>query len=465
MLGYAAIMPDVAFDPVGIEADRAQVYDLRDAERPFAAWVRRLVTFTRSVQPRMRNGLNADEIGALVEHLRGDFDLVPSFAIRAGDVNDGLARLTRSQHECLAAAAERPRVLVEGAAGTGKSLLAVELARREARLGRRVLLLCYNVFLASRLRAEIGEPAIDDLVTVRHLHAYARDLITKAGSAGEFEDACRRTSSEEEVYGVVYPYFAELALARGGGTPFDVLILDEAQDVLNDGVLSLLAASLDGGLDAGRWRIFLDSNDQAAMYKKLDERALARVRHLAPTYSLGVNCRNTKEIEIATRAVARPRTPAPAWQTGEPVERRWYVTADMLVREMRGVLRELEKEGVRGSRVTVLFPRTPSDGARRAMAECGVQELNAGDAARLGRDDDAGPFWATASAFKGLENDVVVVVGVENVETDWWRAVTYVAMSRARVRLYVLLHESLRAVVDARFAELLRTILEEARSG
>ena len=57
----------------------------------------------------------------------------------------------------------------------------------------------------------------------------------------------------------------------------------------------------------------------------------------------------------------------------------------------------------------------------------------------LGTSDLEQITWSTASGFKGLENDAVIVVGIKDVEKEWSRGVAYVGMSRARTRLYVIL--------------------------
>jgi superfamily I DNA/RNA helicase len=49
--------------------------------------------------------------------------------------------------------------------------------------------------------------------------------------------------------------------------------------------------------------------------------------------------------------------------------------------------------------------------------------------------------WSVVHSFKGLENDVVVLVGVKDIDGDWHRGVTCVGMSRARNRLHVVLTE------------------------
>jgi ATP:corrinoid adenosyltransferase len=464
MLGYGVVMPDVEFKALGVDADARQVYDARSRAQPFAQHVRRLTDFTRSVQSTPRNGLTKAETEELVDHFRGDFDLVPTFAIRAADVNDGLRSLTQNQYECLARAQDRPRLIIEGGAGTGKSILALELARREARAGRRVLLLCFNVLLAAKLKAAIDEPTLGDRVTVKHLHGYTRDAIDRAGLNDEFEEARAAADNEDEVYRHLHPYYAELALAQGTGDQFDVLIMDEAQDVLTDDVLSLMDASLQSGIDGGRWRIFLDANEQAAVYGALDRNALARLERLGVTQALTMNCRNTRQIEHATRALARPLSTAHAWQTGDSVELRWYRDDPALARELQRLLHELTHHGIARGRVTLLFPRAPHVDVRRVLERESICELSPSVVA-LGREGSGETFWTTVSSFKGLENDVIVLAGVEKLEPEWWRAIAYVGMSRARVRLYVLISDSLRDLVDERFAEMLRQALREEDVG
>src|SRR5207245_2072445 len=100
------------------------------------------------VEPR---ALSREDREAVLESLRGDFDLVPSLPTRIGWVREELIRLTAEQSDYLARLEENPRVLVRGGAGTGKTMLAVEEAARAAKSGDRVLFLCFNRLLADSL--------------------------------------------------------------------------------------------------------------------------------------------------------------------------------------------------------------------------------------------------------------------------------------------------------------------------
>ena len=45
-------------------------------------------------------------------------------------------------------------------------------------------------------------------------------------------------------------------------TPADVLVVDEAQDLLDVDSLLMLDQVIDGGLSGGRWRFFCDPNNE-----------------------------------------------------------------------------------------------------------------------------------------------------------------------------------------------------------
>jgi hypothetical protein len=69
-------------------------------------------------------------------------------------------RLDREQLERLEEIEENDRMLIRGAAGTGKTLLAVEAALRQAERDRKVLLLCFTNALADWLIKTITHPHI-----------------------------------------------------------------------------------------------------------------------------------------------------------------------------------------------------------------------------------------------------------------------------------------------------------------
>src|SRR5262249_24805999 len=83
--------------------------------------------------------------------------------------------LLEQQKPVLQLAALNDRILVSGGAGTGKTLIAMETARRAAESGVRVGLLCYNQLIGKWMRRKIEEsqPPVPNLVVGRAIQVLA----------------------------------------------------------------------------------------------------------------------------------------------------------------------------------------------------------------------------------------------------------------------------------------------------
>ncbi len=460
LFAYGVVLPDIEFASMGPEGDSELVFDVRDRHAPFGAYLERLARFAERKAGRTTARLTLREIQATVELARGDFDLVPSMDIVVEDTLERLASLTREQAVVLEVAAEAPRLLVEGAAGSGKTILAAEAARREARQGRRALLLCFNRFLAGRLRSLVDGERFSGSVEVQTVHALFRRLIERSSLEEEF---VRRSSSMDPalVFELLYPEYAGFACLEEVLAPYDVLIIDEAQDVLGPSVFEVLSFLVFGGLESGRWRLFMDINNQACVYGRLDEDLLTRIRSLAPTHLLTANCRNTRPIAIQTHVVANPRVRCEARAEGPPVEFVTYRDRKGQFEVLREVVARLGPQELTSERLSVLLPRTPKPNEEVLLEGMGLRRYEG--RTHQGRSSGKGVAgtWSTVSSFKGLENDVVILAGLDEIDDDWWRSIAYVGMSRARYRLVTILredcearrHERLEAEIERSFGQ------------
>ncbi len=77
----------------------------------------------------------------------------------------------------------QPRVVVYGGAGTGKTVLAVDAARRLASAGQRVLFLCFNRLLAAKLASHVSGDRFDGEIVARNVD----DHFVKVLEGTEFE--------------------------------------------------------------------------------------------------------------------------------------------------------------------------------------------------------------------------------------------------------------------------------------
>lgn len=85
--------------------------------------------------------------GVLCPH----FHLIPSPQAESIAINERMNQLLREQYLILDFLEEQRTAVINGAAGTGKTMIAVEKARRHSMSGEKVLFLCFNRLLCDRL--------------------------------------------------------------------------------------------------------------------------------------------------------------------------------------------------------------------------------------------------------------------------------------------------------------------------
>jgi hypothetical protein len=343
-----------------------------------------------------------------------------------------------------------PRIICEGAAGTGKTLIAMEAARRLAAEGKKTLFLCFNDNLQRFLGADAADAS--DRMRIASLHRFLGDMIKKAGLSARLA-AARASLPETELFEKAYPEVFESAasvlLEEGELPQFDAIVVDEAQDVLNGAMLNCLDLVLDRGFAVGRWLLFMDSGLQADVYGRLDKRLVERLQSFKPvTFELLENFRNPKG--IVTEMCALTGTPKPICRR-ELISKVEYVSCSSEQdqgRKLRALLVELLRQGVSPSQITILSGRRRQDACvSRYPPDIGKPIVHL--------DSDGGPVPADAisaasvPAFKGLENEVLILTDLPPLEpmTPWVRSIFYVGMTRAKSKLFALVD---KAFLDVR---------------
>ncbi len=455
LFGYGAMFPDIVFDETGCEADRQLLYDARDRRKPITEYIDRLAAFARKSDSRARYAPSEKDIQTLVNFLRPDFDLIPPLGVQADAIAERLISLEKEQYAVIDAWEQynHPRVLVQGGAGTGKTLLALETAVREARKPNcDVLLICYNRLLARFLEENAKARHSSGGIAVKSIYSLLNDLIGSSPLADEFESK-RAITDASKVCRELYPEYALLALVESKVTPVKSLIIDEAQDIMTSGLLDVIDAFVEGGLKLGRWRIFCDVNNQASVFGAFDQAALERLLGYGQLSILVTNRRNTKPVADETAMLTRPRIAAPASVSGIPVQYSWYDKPDAQMSKLSKIVKRLLGEKVSPSRITVLSPLSVEKCCASSISDPQFVSVGWNNVWEIATGKCRSASYCTVSAFKGLENDFIILTDIEDLDSEWWRSVIYVGMSRAKVGLHLLLHESLRNVYEMRLRQ------------
>ncbi len=364
---------------------------------------------------RLRARVSDDDLDALTNLLAPTVAFRPLIADQVADAKVRLRDLTGEQMGVLDSLRRNRRAIIHGEAGTGKTVLAVERARRLRQDGFRVLLTCFNEPLGQRLATEF---AGDAGMTVSHFHGVCRTLAERAGLDVRTGDVLSRWYDEE------LPALLMTAADRLG-FKVDAIVVDEGQDFA-PGWWTALQLLLEDP-DKGPLYVFADA--QQAIYREDWEPPFDE-----PAFDLSVNCRNTLPIARRVSAVL-DRRPSTLGAGGPQPEFLEAATPEEVEDQLRGVLhRLLHLEGLRREQIVVL-----SD--RRLFVDGLIGKEFAGT--RLVRPGEEGIVAETIHRFKGLEADAAVVI-LKEISKARERSLAYIGMSRAVGHLVVIGNRDVR---------------------
>jgi len=314
------------------------------------------------------------------------------------------------------------RYHLRGGPGSGKSLVARQVARLMAAEGRRVLVVAFNKALTYATQSVLDDLIRGGRAVVSTYHDLAVNLLRDAKRLPVCEDPGRFFNEE-------VPAALNALLADGlppGAEHWDALVVDEAQDLDPAWVRPLLALLRD---PAGAPVLLLEDPAQS-LYRE--------GRHaIGQPWRLDLNLRQ----HPAIRRAACRAFPACGWQSPEGVEDDGVVQfrrsgPGTWRKDLDEVLAELWEDGLHPEQVLVLAPHRPETLGLRDGARLGPWTLNA--VADWWEEEKAGHLrMGTVHAFKGLEADVVVYLAPAYPHPDGPR-LAYTAYSRARHRLIVL---------------------------
>lgn len=117
--------------------------------------------------------MTPEHVTAVQRVIHPQFSIFQTAQSRIHGEKGAFKRLTARQMDALGFLAHHPRALIQGVAGSGKTLLAMHKARMLAQEGVRTLLLCYNEGLRDWIRTRMDDLP-PDLLLVENYHGLAR---------------------------------------------------------------------------------------------------------------------------------------------------------------------------------------------------------------------------------------------------------------------------------------------------
>lgn len=441
-------VPDSTIEGDGPDIVTEIIYDADSSHRPFEQYLAEVMAYWRDVFatrfsfiPRPLPSHTREEIFAL---LRGDFDVRTMLRPLIHQVKSEVMRFTEDQARVLAGLELNDRIIVEGSAGTGKTMLAVEEARKWSEAGKKVFLTCFNRNLARHLKHATSGTGIH----ATSLHSFMVEIVRESGFVPPPRPA-------DYLMKTFYPKMCARVLTEAATPrPFDVLIIDEGQDLLLPAYVHVFDALLRKGVSQGFWRIFLDH--QQDLFSGVHRGVLDKLLSHSARFRLYSNCRNSRRIAVATSAISGTELLPTIDLLGAEVEVNFVGGPhDERLRVSRTVAQLLEKR-INPQDIVILGPRRLENSS---LLEGLVNVMVPLKPLEHPFEDNV-IRYATIRSFKGLEADAVILIGMDNFRSKSALNELYVGLSRARAYLALFVNRNARSEYYQRFGEFGQRLIE-----
>lgn len=343
-----------------------------------------------------------------------EFNLVPSMASELSIKRNSMERLLNEQVKVLDFLEEQQTATINGAAGTGKTMIALQKARLHANNGDKVLFLCYNKALCNYLRENYTHPNIDFYNIDAFACAYCR--------TSAYNYKLLKEKIEESYFNQTFEY--------------KHIIIDEGQDfgqseIEDNNILyTLESAVVNEDDNIGSFYVFYDKFQfiQGACCPKFIKDADCRL-------TLTRNCRNTNNIaETSSRPLMLNKTikTKPDSVIGDTSV--VYVSSekDRCLEYLNNAIKSCLEKKIKESEIVIISCKTKED-----IKNGGSILSDYGEKYNVFNKSFK---FTNCADFKGLEADAVILVDVtsETFETKKNCNRFYVGASRAKFNLFVL---------------------------
>ena len=424
--GHAVFFPDVGDANALSRPDMPATLigcakDLQDPK----AWINKIFAYwgnDASWSPMGKRGLDI-----LREVFARSFVIAPLVSSQLADQEVHRLILTKDQIRVLDFLRSHRRVAVSGGAGTGKTILALEKARRLATEGFRTLLTCYNRQLADHLSSLCKDTPNLDVMSFHQLCHRQIDKANRASSRDLVSEA-KVTYPGKDLYDVQLPnalgYSLEVLPDR-----YDAIICDEGQDFREEYWVPIELLLSD--YDSSPLYVFYDDNQnlyaRAGTFPIRDE-----------PFSLTTNCRNTAQIHEAAYKHYKGVPVSPPNIQGDDIQFDESPNRDSQASKINTRIANLiSRQGVKPGDITVLV----ADALHKVEYYGALRRLPLPKPATWLEEGVRGNSTVlidTIHRFKGLESPIVILWGIDTIDLSQQQELFYVGISRAKSLLIIV---------------------------
>ncbi len=401
------------------EVPRQLIIDSNDLQ-DFDAAISRIEKYFE--QHHGRSGTSTHNAKELAIKLQRSMQFVTKIGHRIARDSNMIAEATEEQMDVLYDLELNNRVLVEGYAGTGKTLIAQEYAKRLEQDGKRVLLLFFNRMIANHVRYSFDR---ESTIECQTFHQFARQTIEKVDPTWWDNQDRKLSNFWDEV--IPLQLMEVLSNPNLSEYKFDAIIVDEGQDFKSDWFETLDELLV---TPESKFIVFFDSNQDLFNRWKEVPWATTATRKL-----LTRNCRNTRKIvsylQEKLPSKMRPFDKSPE---GSTVAERSYTSADEACALLKADIEKLLSEDVNPGQIVILSnAETWSKSDFSGLTSVRRHKL---EWARKINPRSRSIHISTINQFKGMEADVILLTDIPKNEEFVQRLYTQVTRAIAHVIVY-----------------------------
>jgi len=428
LAGHAVAFPDVDLESLppghsllGLDAPKDLVLDAHALETTdgIQGWLDHVFDYWRGDGGGRYAPLGEKGVELVDELLRPTVSLHRLVRGRIEDDKAALVDASRTQSRILNRWQGLRRVEVVGPAGSGKSMLAAERARRLASEGYRTLLVCFNQRLATTMQRDLADAKAPAGLEVTTFHRLCELLGTSAGTL-----PARPSPIPREWWDETLPDALDAAISADEDARYHAVIVDEGQDFAIGWLESLGLMLRDP--DHGVFWVF---HDPAQALFRPD--VVARLG-LEPM-ELFEDHRNPPSVARLASRFRDDKAPIEIFrEEGMPAE---VISADggaATVEALRVTLHRLVvEEHVPTFKIAVLSGRSARD------SDVWRHRRYGNTPEQVPEEPDDVVLFETIRRFKGLEREVIVLCELPE-ESGRLDELLYVGLTRATTHLVVI---------------------------